>query len=380
VDTPAPVAPLLGVGGASLEVALNAHARMSGPRHGAAAPEVGDAGAVRVVPAAQWDTVVSRLGNTDTYTRAAYSRASSCLEADGTRPVLLHAVHGAEEVALPLLLRPLPDGRGWDATSAYGYGGPVARTSGNLEWFGRALDDWAQANAVVATFLRLHPMTGNARFLPPSAEQVPVGSTVAWDVSPGRDLLGLMHPHHRRASRRADREGLVVTVVETPTSLAEFRGLYVETMRRQEATPYFYFPDEYWTALLADAVSLRPLLVEGRLDGRLVAALLCFAAGPWLHYHLGASDEVARSMGASNRCFLEAARWAQDHGMTRFHLGGGVGGSATSSLFTFKHRYDPGSDPLPFHVAKLVHDRARYRELTGTDSTAGFFPPWRRED
>jgi serine/alanine adding enzyme len=166
--------------------------------------------------------------------------------------------------------------------------------------------------------------------------------------------------------------------VSRPDSLARFRELYVTTMRRQEADPFFYFPTEYWKALLADGGTLQPVLVEGRLDGRLVASLLCFAEGSRLHYHLGASHEAARSIGASNRCFLAAAEWAQARGVTRFHLGGGVGGSAASSLYVFKHRYDPDSDPLPFSIAKIVHDPVRYRELAGTDSTAGFFPPWRR--
>lgn len=343
-------------------------------------PDVRSVGPVRVVPAREWDAVVARLQGRDTYTRAAYSQVSALLEADGTRPVLLHAVRGRDEVALPLLLRPLPDGWGWDATSAYGYGGPIALPGTDVSWFWTALDAWAQANGVVATFLRLHPMTGNAALVPSSVELVAVGSTVAWDVTPGRDLVAAMHPHHRRAARRADREGLVVAVDAHPASLAEFRELYVETMRRQHASAYFYFPDEYWAGLLRAASSLRPLLVEGRLDGRLVAALLCFAEGPWMHYHLGASDEVARTIGASNRCFVEAARWAQQQGMERLHLGGGVGGSATSSLFVFKHRYDPASLPLPFHVAKLVHDRERYRELAGSGDTSGFFPPWRRTD
>jgi serine/alanine adding enzyme len=65
--------------------------------------------------------------------------------------------------------------------------------------------------------------------------------------------------------------------------------------------------------------------------------------------------------------------------MTVFHLGGGLGGSR-SPLFDFKLRFDPGTRPLPFSVAKLVHDPVRYRELTGGDSTEGFFPPWRRAD
>jgi hypothetical protein len=63
--------------------------------------------------------------------------------------------------------------------------------------------------------------------------------------------------------------------------------------------------------------------------------------------------------------------------MRGFHLGGGVGGGTDSPLFTFKHRYDPTSEPRPFHIAKLVHDRQRYRALAGTDSTDGYFPPWR---
>ncbi|WP_138733296.1 GNAT family N-acetyltransferase [Modestobacter excelsi] len=335
-------------------------------------------GDMHVVPEARWDAVVGALGGLDTYTSAAYARASALLEVPGTRPLLLHLRDRGGDVALPLLLRPLPGGAGWDAISAYGYGGPVARSRDVATALGSALDAWARANGVVTTFLRLHPLLDNAALVPPSAELVPAGSTVAWDVSPGRDLLAGMHPHHRRAARRADREGLEVTVDPRPACLDEFRDLYYTTMRRQKADTFFYFRDDYWAALVAEAATLRPLLVEGRLEGRLVAALLCFAHGPWLHYHLGASDEVARTIGASNRLFVAAAQWAQAQGMVRVHLGGGLGGSATSPLFVFKHRYDPQSEPLPFHVAKLVHDPVRYRELAGTDDTAGFFPPWRR--
>ena len=345
---------------------------------GSVPPALVSAGSVRVVPPAHWDRVVADLGGGDTYTSAAYHEASALLEPPGSRPVLVHHRSREGEVALPLLLRPLPGGAGWDATSAYGYGGPVSRGGRVVPGFGDALDVWARANGLVATFLRLHPLLGNAGLVPTSADLVPVGSTVAWDVAAGRDLAEHMHPHHRRAARRADRAGLTVDVVRRPASLAEFRALYETTMRRQGADPFFYFPAAYWRALVAAGAQLEPVLVEGRLDGELVAALLCFRSGPWLHYHLGASADVARTMGASNRCFLAAATWAQAEGVQRFHLGGGLGGSTESPLFVFKHRFDPESEPLPFHVAKLVHDHARYRRLTGSDSTAGFFPPWRR--
>lgn len=335
------------------------------------------ADAARVVPLREWDPTLARLGVDDTYLRAAYHRASAVLEPAGTEPVLLHVQQGHGEIALPLLLRPLPGGTGWDATGAYGYGGPVAAGSPDVVAFGESIDRWALQRGVVATFLRLHPLIGNAHLVPPTADLVQAGATVAWDVSVGRDLAAGMHAHHRRAARTANRSGLVTTVAR-PTSLRRFRELYIATMRRQRADPYFYFPDPYWTCLLEDAATLEPVLVEGRLGGRTVAALLCFRNGSRLHYHLGATDNAARSIGASHRCFLAAAEWAQSEGMSVFHLGGGVGGSTSSSLFEFKRRFDPDAEPLPFHVAKLVHDPQRYRELSGGTSTEGFFPPWRR--
>jgi hypothetical protein len=231
----------------------------------------------------------------------------------------------------------------------------------------------------VATFLRLHPLLGNARLVPRTAGLVEVGGTVAWDVTPGRDLRTALHPHHRRTVGRADRAGVEVTVVLRPASLDGFRTLYEATMRRRLATPFYFFPSVYWTALAAHGEALGLLLVEASLDGGVVAALLCLSAGPWLHYHLGASTDDGRAAGASHRCFLAAAEWAQARGMTRFHLGGGVGGQVDSPLLTFKHRFDPVAPLLPFTVAKWVHDRDRYRELAGTSSTAGFFPPWRRD-
>jgi serine/alanine adding enzyme len=337
---------------------------------------VRSAGEVRVVDPAEWDSLVTRLGGADTYLSAAYHAASALLEPTGTRPVLLHHRGPGGELALPLLLRPLAAG-GWDATSAYGYGGPVARTPQDPVAFGAALDGWARANAVVTTFLRLHPILGNADLVPATADLLRIGSTVAWDTSPGRDLVANLHPHHRRAVRRADRAGLVTTVVRRPPSLEPFRKLYEATMQRQQADPFFYFPTAYWDTVVEEGPALRPVLVEGRLDGELIASLLCFEHGSWLHYHLGASADVARTMGASNRLFLAAATWAQSQGLSRLHLGGGLGGAPDSPLFVFKHRFDPGSEPLPFHVAKLVHDRGRYHGLTGSHSTAGFFPPWR---
>jgi serine/alanine adding enzyme len=335
-------------------------------------------GALDVVGPAEWDAHLARLGPTDTYYCAAYHRASALLEPAGTRPVLLAYHDDDGDVALPLLLRPLPDGDGWDATSAYGYGGPVIRGTPDLAGFGNALDAWAIENGVVATFLRMNPLLHEGVPVPPTALLVDVGSTVAWDVRPGRDLRSGLHSDQRRSVRKAENAGVEFRVVLRPPGLTRFRELYVETMRRQQAAEFFYFPDGYWEALTTEDEHLVPLLVEGRFEGRVISALLAFVAERWLHAHLTAGEEVARTLGAASGCYLAAAEWAQSRGLTAFHLGGGVGGSTESPLHAFKRRFDPKTPLRQFRVAKLVHDPARFRQLADTDSTDGFFPPWRR--
>ena len=148
-----------------------------------------DTPAIRVVPSDQWDALVARLGGDDVYERRGYHVASTYLEPASSMPVLLHftGTEGAGEAALPLLLRPLPEGGGYDATSAYGYGGPIGSEAVDVAALGLALDEWARANGIVATFLRMHPLLDNARLVPPTAQLVELGATVAWDVRAGRE-------------------------------------------------------------------------------------------------------------------------------------------------------------------------------------------------
>lgn len=333
---------------------------------------------IRVVDEGEWDEYVTRLGASGAYSSAAYHRASALLEPEGTRPVLLAFGDEAGDVALPLLLRPLPNGDGWDATSAYGYGGPIGRGTPNLAAFGAALDKWAHEYAVVSTFLRLNPLLGNGRLVPPTAELVDVGLTVGWNLNPGRDLRLGMQDARLRGVRRAERAGVTVTVTPRATDLKQLRELYEATMQRQQAADMYLFPDSYWRALVTDDELLVTLLVEGWLAGNVVSALLCLVSDNWLNSHLVGGNEVSRTVNASALCHLAAAEWAQAHGLAGFHLGGGLGGDTTSPLYAFKKRFDPDSQPRQFQVAKLVHDRDRYIQLAGTDSTDGYFPPWRQ--
>jgi serine/alanine adding enzyme len=247
----------------------------------------------------------------------------------------------------------------------YGYGGPVGAG------FWGPYEDWCRANGVVTTFVRFHPLYANHREVSPTVRVERLAGTVAWRLDEEDDLFERMHRHHRRVVRKAVAAGVEASAAVAPESLERFVRLYEQTMERAEAAGFYYFPPEYWRALETE-LREHVVLFEAGED----AALLCLAAPPWLHYHLGASSEAGRKLGSSTLLFLEAARWAAELGYTRFHLGGGVGG-ARDSLYEFKLRFDPGGE-LEAAVGKAIHDEEAYRALAGpTAGTDGFFPAYR---
>jgi serine/alanine adding enzyme len=306
----------------------------------------------------EWNALLARLGLDDVYLRREYVEGACRIER-GTAVFL-----NAGDVVFPCILRDFGGRR--DVTTPYGYGGPVA-AGGTADAFYTGYERWCRERGVVSTFVRFHPLFANHRYARIPVE--PLGSTIAWRLQ-GDDLLERLHSHHRRVIRKAQRAELAVSVEEGPR-LDEFAQLYERTMARLAADSFYLFTPEYWASLRG----LPCLLVSARLEGELAASVLCFASKPWLHYHLGASSEEGRRLGASNLALFEAASWAREQGYDLFHLGGGVGGR-TDSLYEFKRRFDPCGE-REFAVGKAVHDEVAYRELAGEASPEGFFPAYR---
>jgi serine/alanine adding enzyme len=297
--------------------------------------------------------VLDGLGLVDAYLRRAYVESACVLEPG--EPLLLE--HGGAAFALIRRSDPV------DAITPYGYGGPVG---GDLPGFWDAYDAWCREQDVVTTFVRFHPLYANARDAPIHVE--PLAPTIAWRLD-SEELEAGMHLNHRRAVRKARNAGVTVAAAG---GVGDFVPLYEETMRRANASRFYFFAPEYWQALERTQL----VRFDAHLGGEIVASALCLASPPWLHYHLGASSDEGRKTGAMTLLFLEAATWARERGYERFHLGGGVGG-ASDSLHEFKRRFDPGG-LVDAAIGKAVHDGERYARLTGREtSLEGFFPAYR---
>jgi serine/alanine adding enzyme len=313
---------------------------------------------VREVSAGEWDELLRELSCADAYLLRAYVEASCVL--DPGEPVLLEH----DGAVLACIVRAIPDTDAYDVTTPYGYGGPVG---GELD---QAYGRWCTERGIVSTFIRYHPLFENYRNAPRATF---AGSTVGWPLE--GDLLAGMHGKHRNVVRKAQKASVAVDVTAAPDELSAFATLYERTMKRQDAAGYYFFPSAYWEQLAALGGHL--VRFDALCEGEVVASALCLRGDRWLHYHLGATDDSARDLGASNLLLYTAAVWAQEQRLEEFHLGGGAGGTE-DSLFAFKQRFSP-EGRRGFWVGKIVHDEEAYRRLSGTAEIDldGFFPAYR---
>lgn len=328
-----------------------------------------------------WLIQLQRSGLRDPYLLPQWSRSAT--EFDGGSPTLVAWEDPGGSVLLPLLIKEVGGSDAFDATTPYGYGGPICSGSPDREAFRRALGHFAAQKRLVTLFCRLHPLLDASSALPEQSTISRRGNTIAWRIGEIDDLFGHLHKKHRYCASRCRRDGMQVKHCSGTRELGRFRSLYSITMVRKGAEQRYHFSDAYWEHLgrgkLGDTIHQFDVLDP---EGALCASALLLCSGEHVHYHLSASSDRGRKHGATVLLLLEAAIWAKRQGYRLFHLGGGLG-AREDDLYKFKHRFDKDG-AVPFSTANVVFDQDRYAALCRhlgywpvPSSEKGYFPCWR---
>ena len=295
----------------------------------------------------------------------------------------LFVTDGRRRMLLPLILRSIPGSDHQDATSPYGYPGPLVSGTDDREFLSEAFIagiTTLRAQGIVSLFVRFHPLLNPS---PPQriGEVVLHGETVSIDLTlPRTTHWAQMRHNHRRDITKAVRGGLVARVDGGLERYGEFKRVYRDTMVRRAAEPQYFFGDEYFEGLRA-ALGERLHLCVAEKDDQVAAAVLFVETGGIVQYHLGGTDDAFVAVEPSKLIFDFACGWAKERGNRYLHLGGGVGG-ADDSLLHFKAGFSPLRHP--FRTMRIVIDDAEYRRLVKAHDPAvdpemlgGFFPSYR---
>ena len=347
----------------------------------------------RVVPATQeqdWNGVLARVAQHDFHHLAAYHRLA---EERGEGRAHLFAYHdGPYTIALPLLLRPVEasGGEAWsDATSVYGYAGPLASHAGMpasvVRCFQKGLTDALAARRIVTVFSRLHPLIPQRGMLAALGECRPEGETVSIDLSRSpEEQWARYRPSIRARIGKLRRAGLVGQRDRDKRHLAEFADIYHQTMRRVKAHRSYLFEPEYFSRLASGLGEALELFVVTR-DGVVVAGGLFTICGEIVQYHLGGTCDAFLKLGPMSLLFDTVRLWASEEGARTMHLGGGVG-SREDSLLHFKKGFSDRRhvfstwrwvvEPDAYRSLCARSDR-RNAELGAPSTSCDYFPRYR---
>ena len=328
----------------------------------------------------EWNEILKTSFAYDFYHTAFYHR----LEEEGTG-VLLHASDELNFIALPLIIRKIEATNFTDATSVYGYCGPI--TSQNIEdvdvnllgYFQNEITKYFTSNNIIAAFSRLHPLIEQKSLFNNFGEVLELNKTVSIDLT----LPIEIQRRTFRKSLKSDlnqlrRKGYTCVVANSKEEIDEFIDIYYETMDRVEATPNYYFSKEYFHNFLSNKEFSNKLILAKK-DGIITAGAIFTISGNIMQYHLaGTKSEYGRD--TPMKLILDEARLiGTEMELTDFHLGGGVGGHDDDSLFHFKSGFSKNFKQ--FSIWRKTFNQEVYDKLVQEkgleNSDSGFFPLYR---
>jgi hypothetical protein len=295
------------------------------------------------------------------------------------RPATLHPAYVAADAARDASLTPtylifedqghvwmhglhltaVPGGGLKDASSPYGYGGPVATTDDPAfiaaAW--AAYAQWMREQRVAVEYVRFHPVLGNDQLY--GGQVADNRQVVSMELAAAEP--GAAYPSRlRQTLKKAAAAGLVYEEGGLKGHAAAFGAFHRAAMGEMRADSFYLFSDAYFDRLAESAFATLGICRHPSSAQWLAACL--FLDGPGVReYHLAATNEAGRKWGASSFALHQAAVAGRRMGLRQMYLGGGTNASADNPLFFFKSSFS--AERLTYRTGWTVFDSAAYDEM-----------------
>lgn len=332
-----------------------------------------------------WDRIVRAFAYFDVYYLSGYVKAFR-LHGDGEPLLFFYEDEGIKGINVVMkrdvskdshFVEKIPEGVFFDFSTPYGYGGWLIEGDGDTNTLFSSYESWCFENGIISEFVRFHPVLDNRCFSESAYDVIPLGETVAMDLSSPDTIWENISSKNRNVIRKAEKSGVKIYSGRSDELYAHFREIYNVTMDHDNADKYYYFDSDFYNSICYDLPENAQLFYAVK-DGEMIAASIIIAANGRLNYHLSGSKIEYRNLAPSNLLLYKAALWGAANGCKTFHLGGGVG-SGEDSLFKFKRAFYRG-ELKRFSIGKKIFDADKYNylvELRGGAPESGFFPKYR---
>ncbi|WP_406683897.1 NeuD/PglB/VioB family sugar acetyltransferase [Seonamhaeicola sp. MEBiC1930] len=332
----------------------------------------------------KWQKVLAEIGRYDFYHTYEYHQLSkNPIE----NPILiLYRTGNNKLIALPLLIRDIPNSDFKDATSTYGYAGPISNNIDpkfdNSDFIINLLS-YLNNNNIISVFSRLNPfMPCQPHVLRGLGEISSQGKVVninlKIDINKQRSLYGKRLKTHVNKARRM----CSIRKAVNEEDLQTFINIYYENMDRVKAKKSYYFDKSYFENMMnSSSFDTDILLAIDSETNTIIGGSMFVTTNNIVQYHLSGTKNDFLHLTPTKLLIDEMRLLANKKGSQFYNLGGGLGGRDNDSLFNFKASFS--NDFKSFYLWKLIVNDSAYKELVykkGINENTNFFPLYRLMD
>ena len=310
-----------------------------------------------------WDELVASFEHSDFYHTYEYHQIA---KGESDHPILIKYSEDDKLIALPLLLREIEGHPYWDATSVYGYPGPLTKNVDalfNNALFNRMLQELFTERNIISIFSRLNPFIPYQEIALKNIGSISFkGRIVNIDLT--KDLDRQKKGYNRRLKSYINhcRNQCTIKLATTKAEILTFIDLYYENMHRVQASKGYFFSKKYFFDLInAKDFKTETLLAVHNDTGKIISAAIFVKKNNIVHYHLSGSSGDYLHLNALKMLIDEMGIRATQENYRYYNLGGGVSGNE-DSLFHFKSGFS--KDHKDFKLWKYIVNKNVYQALS----------------
>lgn len=330
----------------------------------------------------EWKSTLKEIGGFDFYHTYDY-HAIEEKEKNNKNAILLKYTEDKIIIAIPLLVRKIHNTDYFDATSVYGYAGPISKgitPEFNNSNFQKKILQYFKENNFISVFSRLNPYILDQNKIlfnigDISAQGQVVNINLKNSIEKQRfGFQSRLKTHINKAKRHCS-----VRKASDDNDIQDFIDIYHGNMKRVNAKKSYYFSKEYFKSMAtSEDFKSETLLAIDNESGETIAACQFIITNSIVQYHLSGTKNDFLHLTPTKLLINEMRLKATQKGLIYFNLGGGLGGRDDDTLFRFKSSYS--KDFKTFNLWKLIIDPKVYKDLVikkGINKNSNFFPLYR---
>lgn len=330
----------------------------------------------------EWQGILNKLENYDFYHTFDYHNIS---RNEKDTPVLIVYTQNKYLIALPLLIREIPDSDYFDATSVWGYTGPICQNiddSFDNFNFITELDDYFQLNNIISVFSRLNPFIDYQKNILKNFGVIEELHKVV-NIDLTKTIENQRTAYSKTTKRYINKyKNLFAFKTEiNDDHINTFLKLYYENMDRVNAKKTYYFDEKYVKGLLTSKDFQSDLIFAiYKETNEIVSGAIMIKSNDVIQYHISGTKNKFLKFTPIRHIIDETRINGTNENFRYFNLGGGLG-NEQDELFRFKASFS--KDFKSFDIWKVINNKDAYNKLVKENKinfNTEYFPLYRYKE